>query len=200
MHRDTGPLFGVTAVIRLGVLLPGGSDVITPIGFGAGLDMRVHAARRFGPLRLGGGVHLGHTRFLSRRELDGELDGELQSVIRWASLGHSDFTAGPSLQIVMGPVFAELDAGVGVAVLVLRRPTGVEAGAEEQIDDVSLMIRPQVRVVVPIRQNQGIAIGVAYHKYVSGTQVPTDALDRDSEPTNPFDALVEIGVGYHFMF
>ena len=63
--RTKGPVFSVAAAPRIGVLLAGGAQAIQRVGFGAGLQFRVHALR-LGPLRIGAGVQLGHTRFLER--------------------------------------------------------------------------------------------------------------------------------------
>lgn len=197
--RPKGPVFSVAAAPRLGILLAGGASAIQRVGFGAGLQFRVHAAR-LGPLRIGAGLQLGHTRFLERYTVPTATGG---SARRWAALGHTDFAAGPSFQLVMGPIFAELGAEAGVGISSLVRPLGPTVADEEQYDDTTALIRGGGHIGIPIRNNQSVTIGASIHKYFSRVQVvarPDPAVPDAMPNVNPFDLMLELGVGYHFMF
>lgn len=197
--RTKGPVFSVAAAPRLGVLLAGGAQAIQRVGFGAGFQFRVHALR-LGPLRIGAGVQLGHTRFLERYAVATDGGGTAR---RWAALGHTDFAAGPSFQIVMGPVFAELGVEGGLGISSLVRPFGPTVADEEETNDTTGMIRGGGHLGVPIRDNSSITIGTSVHKYFSRAVVearPVPGEPGASVEVNPFDLMLEITVGYHFMF
>jgi len=199
LYRDRGPVFSVIAAPRLGVLFAGGARVIRPVGFGGGLQFRVHAGR-VGPFRFGGEAHFGHLHFLERRDV---LTPEGSSARRYAALGHTEFALGPSVQIVMGPVFLELGVAAGLGISTLVRPLGPFVTDEEDVTSVSAMLRGGGHLGVPIRNNQGLAIGASIHKYFSRKQVVAqpDPEEPDAPTdTNPFDLALEIIVGYHFMF
>jgi hypothetical protein len=201
--RRSGPIFSVAAAPRLGILLAGGADVIQPVGFGAGFRFRVHGLH-LGPLRFGGGLELGHTRFLERRHVVAVVDGVDQRATRYAALGHSDFSLGPSLQLVLGPVYVQGDFGVGLGISTFSRPLGAFTIDEEHHSDVTAMIRGGGELGIPIRNNQGIAIGSSVQKYFSKLQIvrnPPEDPEIEVEPdTNPFDLFVEVTVAYVFMF
>jgi len=197
--RAKGPVFSVAAAPRIGVLLAGGAQAIQRVGFGAGLQFRVHALR-LGPLRIGAGVQLGHTRFLERYTVAVTDGGTAR---RWAALGHTDFAAGPSFQIVMGPVFAELGVEGGLGISSLVRPLGPTVAEETETNDTTGMIRGGGHLGVPIRNNSSVTIGASVHKYFSRARVVArpDPNDPDAMPdVNPFDLMLELTVGYHFMF
>lgn len=197
--RTKGPVFSVAAAPRIGVLLAGGAQAIQRVGFGAGLQFRVHALR-LGPLRIGAGVQLGHTRFLERYTVSVADGGTAR---RWAALGHTDFAAGPSFQIVMGPLFAELGVEGGLGISSLVRPLGPTVAEEEETNDTTGMIRGGGHIGVPIRNNSSITLGASVHKYFSRARVVArpDPNDPDAMPdVNPFDLMLEFTVGYHFMF
>jgi hypothetical protein len=122
---------------------------------------------------------------------------------RFAALGHSDFALGPSFQLLMGPIFAEIGVAAGLGVSTLVRPLGPFVSDEQDISDTSAMIRAGGHLGVPVRNNSSIIIGAALHKYFSRKQVVArpDPEQPDARPdTNPFDMMVEIIVGYHYMF
>ncbi len=205
LARRHGPVFSVIGAPRLGVLLAGGADVIQPVGFGAGLSFRVHALH-LGPIRLGGAVDLGHTRFLERRTVDGFVDGQAESAERYAALGHTDLGAGPSLQVVLGPIYVEANFTVGAGISTFSRPLGVLTTDEEHHSDVSAMLRAGGLVGIPIRNNQGLTIGTSVQRYFSSYQLigqpvpPEDGLLEQEPDTNPFDLLLDVSLGYLFMF
>ena len=204
IERRRGPIFTLGAQPRLGVLLAGGADVIQPVGFGAGLQFRVHGLH-VGPLRFGGELQLGHTRYLERRTVTSNTTGSPMSATRYAALGHTDFALGPSLQLKLGPVFLEGGFGAGLGISTFVRPRGALQADEEDYTDVTAMIRGGGHLGVPIRNNQGVTIGTAVQKFFSQRQIvadPPDDPEADAgEPdVNPFDLMLEIYVGYFFMF
>lgn len=199
LYKARGPVFTVIAAPRIGVLFAGGAQVIQRVGFGAGLQFRVHAGR-VGPFRFGGEAHFGHLRFLERRTVERPTGGTAR---RYAALGHTEFALGPSVQIVMGPVFAELGVAAGLGINTLVRPLGPFVTDEEDFTNVSAMLRGGGHLGVPIRNNQGIVVGASIQKYFSRKQVvarPDPELPDKPPDTNPFDLALEIIVGYHFMF
>ncbi|MBC8070047.1 MAG: hypothetical protein IAG13_17040 [Deltaproteobacteria bacterium] len=199
ISREQGPVFSVAASPRLGILLGDGRRVIQPTGFGAGLQFRVHALR-LGPLRFGGELQLGHTRYLDDRQVATPTGGEAR---RYAVLGHTDFAIGPSIQIVMGPIFAELGVAGGLGISTFVRPLGPFNLDEQQVDDYTGMIRGGGHIGVPIRNNSSIVFGTAVHKYFSSKQIvarPVPELPDAPPDANPFDLMLEVTVGYHFMF
>ncbi len=203
--RKRGPVFSVVGAPRLGILLAGGAEVMQPLGFGAGFSFRVHGLR-LGPVRLGAGVDLGHTRFIERRQVEGIVDGQTQFATRYAALSHSDFGAGPSIQVVLGPIYLQGDLTVGVGISTFVRPLGVLTNDEEHHSDVSAMIRGGGLFGIPIRNNQGITLGTSVQRYFSTYQIvaqpqPEDPALVPSEPdNNPFDLVLDVSVGYLFMF
>lgn len=201
--KDRGPVFSLAAAPRLGILLAGGADALGQrVGFGAGLHFRVHALH-LGPVRLGGELQLGHTRYLDRRTVFREEDGEMQAVTRYASLSHTDFALGPSIQLAFRPVFFEAGFGAGLGISQMTRPFGPYTVDEEGTTDTTAFIRGGGHVGIPIRNNQSVIIGTAVHKYFSRKQVVADPDPTmpDAEPdTNPFDLMLEVYVGYHMMF
>jgi hypothetical protein len=201
--RRSGPIFTVAAAPRLGILLAGGAQVIQPVGFGAGFRFRVHGLH-LGPLRFGGGVELGHTRFLERRSVSGVVDGTEQTATRYAALGHTDLGLGPSLQLLMGPVYLQGDFGVGLGISTFARPLGVLTIDEQHVSDVTAMIRGGGELGIPIRNNQGLSIGTSVQKYFSKLQIarePSDDPAIEVPPdTNPFDLFIEVSIAYVFMF
>lgn len=176
-----------------------------PVGFGAGLSFRVHGLR-LGPIRLGAGIDLGHTRFIERRQVEGVVDSQAQSATRYAALSHSDFGAGPSIQVVLGPLYIQGDLTVGVGISSFVRPLGVLTTDEEHHSDVSAMIRAGGLIGIPIRNNQGVTLGTSVQRYFSTYQIvaqpqPEDPAIVAAEPdTNPFDLVLDVSLGYLFMF
>ena len=202
LTRRKGPVYGVGAALRLPILIGDGKRVMTPVGFGAGLTFRVHALH-LGPLRLGGMLRLGHSRFLRRSTVLTDDTPGAQEVVRWSSLGHTDFALGPSVQIVLGRIFLEGGAGVGVGISSLIRANGPTVAEEEDVSDVTLMVRGGGQIGVPIRNNQGVTLGVTTQKYVSRKLVvATDDLGiPDIEPNaNPFDLVLDVVLGYQMWF
>ncbi len=202
LTRDKGPVFGVAAAARLGIYVGDGKRVIQPVGFGAGLTFRVHGLH-LGPLRLGGMLSLGHTRFLQRATLLSDTTAQPTEVRRWSALGHTDFALGPSLQLVLGRVLVEGGVGVGPGISTLVRVVGPTAADEEELTHVTVMVRGGGQLAIPVRNNQGVVLGVSVHKYFSGKQVVAD--DDLDDPmavpnANPFDLVLDAIVGYQMWF
>ena len=199
-----GVVWGVAAVPRAAILIGDGRRVIQPAGFGAELQFRAYALN-LGRLRFGGEAHLGHTRVIDRVDLayDAGTGTGTQQVRRYAALGHTDFSLGPSLQVVLGPVILEGGAAVGLGISSLVRPLGPLPTDEEQTTSVSAMIRGGGQLAVPIRRNQGVVVGVSAAKFFSKTQIVAhpDPAEPDAAPdANPFDLVLEIGLGYQMWF
>jgi hypothetical protein len=197
------PVYSLSAAARLGVLAGPGAELIQPVGFGFALQFRFHGLA-IGPTRLGVEAHAGHLRFMERRVvLATDEAGNEQRVRRWAALGHTDFALGPSLQIPVRPLILGLGVGGGLAISHFVRPLGPDVTDEEDTSDVSAMIRAGGQVAVPVRRNQGIALGAAYWQIFSRTQVLADPLEAapDAEPdTSPFDLAVEVYLSYQMWF
>ena len=175
---------------------------MSQVGFGAGLTFRIHALH-LGPVRLGGMLRLGHSRFLRRNTVLTDSTPNAQEVRRWSSLGHTDFALGPSVQIVLGRVFFEGGAGAGLGISSLVRVTGPTAEEEEDVSDVTAMVRGGGQLGIPIRNNQGLTLGVSVQKYFSRKLVvATDDLGLpDIEPNaNPFDLVLDVQLGYQMWF
>lgn len=201
--RTRGAIFGVEAAPRLGILVGDGRRVIQPVGFGAGLTFRVHALH-LGWLRLGGVVSFGHTRFLQSNRVPEDLEappGEGATARRYSALGHTDFSLGPSAQLVLGPVMLEGGVGGGVGISTFVRPR--DGFEEEDFSDVTGLLRGGGHLAIPIRNDQGITIGASVSKFFSGLQVvAADDLDLvDPEPNaNPFDLVTDVYLGYQMWF
>ncbi|MEM6994994.1 MAG: hypothetical protein AAF721_31060 [Myxococcota bacterium] len=202
LTRKKGPIYSVGAAVRLGVLVGDGKRVMQPVGFGAGITFRVHALH-LGPLRLGGMLKLGHTRFLQRATLLSDTSAQPVEVRRFSALGHTDFALGPSLQLVLGRVMIEGGVGPGLGISTLVRSLGPTVSDEEEVTDVTLLVRGGGQLAIPIRNNQGILIGAAVQRYFSRKQVVADA-DLDDPAAlpnaNPFDLVLDTFVGYQMWF
>ncbi len=202
LTRDRGVILGVAAVPRLSLLIGDGKRVIQPVGFGAELQFRAYALH-LAWLRLGGQAHLGHTRVLERVDLVYDDGATTQDVTRYAALGHTDFSLGPSAQAALGPLIIEGGAAVGVGINNLVRPFGPFVIDEEQTTDTTVMLRGGGQLAVPIRRNQGIVLGVHATRFFSRVQVVAqpDPATPDAPPdANPFDLVLEIGLGYQMWF
>ncbi len=202
LTRDRGAVWGIAAVPRVAVLIGDGRRVIQPAGFGAELQFRGYGLN-LGWLRLGGQAHLGHTRVLERITLMHDDGTGAQVVQRYAALGHTDFSLGPSLQAVLGPIILEGGVAAGLGISNLVRPFGPFIIDEEQTTDTTAMLRGGGQLAVPVRRNQGIVLGVHATRFFSRTQVVSvpDPAVPDAEPdANPFDLVLEIGLGYQMWF
>ncbi len=198
------PVWGVAAVPRAAILVGDGRRVIQPAGFGAELQLRAYGLH-LGRLRLGGQAHFGHTRVLERVRLayDDGSGASPSTIRRYAALGHTDVSLGPSAQVLLGPVMLEAGAAVGLGVDNLVRPLGPLPSDEERVSDLVVMLRGGGQLAVPIRRNQGLVVGAHAVKLFSRTQVVAhpDPERPDAPPdANPFDLVLELGLGYAMWF
>jgi len=202
LTRDRGAVWGVAAVPRVAVLVGDGRRVIQPVGFGAEIQFRGYGLH-LGWLRLGGQAHLGHTRVLQQVTVPHDDGSGPRPVQRYAALGHTDFSLGPSLQAVLGPIILEGGVAVGLGISNLVRPFGPFIIDEEQVTDTTAMLRGGGQLAVPIRRNQGIVLGAHATRFFSKVQVVADPdpANPEAEPdANPFDLVLEIGLGYQMWF
>lgn len=201
LTRRKGPVFGVGAAARLGLLIGDGRQVMQPVGFGAGLRLGVHALH-LGPLRLGGTLTLGHTRFLQRNSLILDPDRP-EPVHRYSSVSHTDFALGPSVQLVLGRVMLVAGIAPGLSISALVRPASFSELEDEGVSDVALMLRGDAGLAVPLRHNRGLVFGVAVQKHFSDTLVVARKdLDLPMAAPNakPFDLVLDVNVGYQLWF
>ena len=96
-----------------------------------------------------------------------------------------------------------ITAAVGLGISNLVRPLGALPSDEEQLIDVTAMLRGGGQLAVPIRNNQGVVLGVHAAKFFSRKQVvahPDPAVPDAPPDANPFDLVLEIGLGYQMWF
>ena len=188
----------------MGILLSSGAAFVQPpLGFGFGFDLRYHFVR-LGPMRFGIEFQAGHTRFPSRARLVGvdPGSGQATSTQRWTILAHTDLTLGPALQIPAGPVFLQVGAGGGLAVSSFRRPIGVDPRTDQQVVGYEPTVRADAAIAIPIVRNQGILLGVNFHKIWSNQRIISD-LDApaDTQPDSPvFDRQLDIHLACQVWF
>jgi hypothetical protein len=205
LTRDPGrPVYSFAAVGRVPILVGGGTGVIQPVGFGAGLQFRYHGLR-VGRVRLGAEIVGGHVRILEKVQVTYFTDdGTQRSVTRTSALDHTSFALGPSMQVVLGPVILEIGGGIGVGVNNLVRPVGPFAQDVQQVNDVTAVARVDGHLGIPIRKNQGLIIGANFERFFSGTRVVQDLSmldDPDAEPgVAPFDRVISPYFGYQMWF
>lgn len=205
-------VWSVAVQSRLGILI-GAGDVLfdrrPPLGFGFGLQLKYHALRA-GPLRFGFEFQGGHTRFPQRGRYDVPLDptgptdpstGEpvQRQVVRVSTLSHTDLTIGPSLQLVTRVLLIDIGAGGGLMVSNLRRMRSADPYDDLQSVGYDPMIRAGASLGVPIRNNQGLAVGADFQKVFSRTRVAVDP-DAADPPVVVFDMLLNITLAYTAWF
>lgn len=205
LEKDTAErVFTAAAQVRMGVVIGAGDVVVQPpLGFGFGLKLAYYPVRA-GPMRFGFGFHGGHDRFMSRRVIVSASDGGMDKVstARWSVLTHTDLALGLGFQIPAGPLIFELGGGGGLGISSYRRAVDTDV----LNDDVTVAYSPQVRADVsmgiPIRNNQGIALGVDMQKYFSDKKVVTvpDA-PRGAPPDSVvFDMILNVTLAYQMWF
>ncbi len=197
-------IWSVAANARMGILLSSGAAFVQPpLGFGFGLDLRYHALP-LGPMRFGFEFQAGHTRFPSRASFTGvdPSSGQVGTVTRWAILAHTDLTFGPSFQIPAGPVFIQVGGGGGLAVSQFRRPTGPDPRTDQQVVGYEPTLRADASIAIPIVRNQGLSLGVNYHKIWSNQRVVSDLqAPADATPDSAvFDMHLDIHLAYQVWF
>lgn len=203
------PVFGVAALARLGVLAGNGGVVIQPpLGFGFALDIRYHALP-IANARLGLQFTAGHDRFQDRRTFtftDG--NGKTQELRRFTTLSHTDITLGPSLQIPLRVLFLEMGVSGGLAVSLFRQPRSIDPKDDLEVVGYEPMLRGDIALAIPIRQNQGIRLGVDVVKiwsprknWIVGDPQAAIETDTNTEPdTAIFDLYLDVLLAYQAWF
>lgn len=190
------PVYSVTAAARFGTLLSSGADLVQPFGYGFAAALRIH----FLPVaksRFGAEIHAGHTRFPKRVVFD-DVDGD--KVARKALLTDTDFSAGPSLEIPIGPVFVGLGGSAGVALSSLYRPLSIDGIEEELVSATNFMLRGGLNLGVPLLNHHGLNLGAAVHHVFSSREVAIDPTNADSDTIRPFGTWLEVSLGYQIWF
>jgi hypothetical protein len=190
------PVYSVTAEGRFGTLFSSGADLVQPFGYGFAAALRLH----FLPVlksRFGAEIHAGHTRFPKKVVFD---DGDGDKIARKGMLTDTDFSAGPSLEIPIGPLFVGIGGSAGVALSSLYRPLSIDAVEDELISTTSFMLRGGLSVGVPILNHHGLNIGAAVHHVFSRREVALDPSDPESPTTRPFGTWLNVSLGYQIWF
>jgi hypothetical protein len=190
------PVYSVTAAARFGTLFSSGAELVQPFGYGFAAALRLH----FLPVlksRFGVEIHAGHTRFPNRVIFD-DVDGD--KVVRKGLLTDTDFSAGPSLEIPLGPVFVGLGGSGGVALSSLFRPLTIDGFGDELVSTTNFMLRGGLNLGVPLLNHHGLNIGAAVHHVFSPREVKIDPTNAESETVRPFGTWLEVSLGYQIWF
>ena len=207
LHKDLGErVFTVAASARMGILIGSGDVVIQPpLGFGFGLKLAYYPVQ-LGPMRFGFAFHGGHSRYMRARFFPGLGGGQAGAdaplTRRWSVLSHTDLALGPHFQLPAGPLLLEFGVGGGLGVSSWRRAVDAEPGHDESTVAYNGLLRADFTLGVPIRNNQGIALGVDLQKYFSQTRVVTDlAAPAGAKPDSViFDLTLAVTLAYQMWF
>jgi hypothetical protein len=199
------PVYSVAASGRFGTLLGGGADVVQPFGYGFAMQLRLHVLR-VGKSRFGAELHAGHTRFQQRRDFETVEGGA--TVTRITLLTDTDFSAGPSFQVPLGPLFLQLGGSAGVALSTLFRPRSADGGDDQRVSTTNFMLRGGLSVGVPLLNRHGLTFGAGVHHIFSPYEVTVDPNatvdpdnpDPDVPMTRPFGTWLEVLLGYQIWF
>ncbi len=195
--------YSVAAAARFGVLLGGGSEFVQPYGFGFAAQLHFHLLKLgTAPARFGFAFHGGHTRFLERNAFVQADPAEGQELTRTTVLSHTDFSLGPSFQIIAGPLVVLVSGGPGLGVNQLVRPLSANPAMDQEATSADFMLRGGGGLGIPIKNDHGIVIGAAVQKFFSGARRAPDPLAENGEETQTvvFDLLLETYVGYQAWF
>lgn len=192
------PVYSVAAAGRFATSLIGGRDVIQPYGFGVAAQLRIHFLRVV-KSRFGVEIYAGYTRFPQRVDYPA-VEGVSAEITRLNLLAHTDVSAGPSLQIPIGPVFLQFGASAGVAFSTLTRTQSVEAIDDEIVVSTDPLIRGGLSLGVPVYSRHGLTLGAAVQHIFSRDEVAIDLANPDSEKAQPFATWLEINLGYQMWF
>lgn len=205
LQKDLGErVFTAAAAVRMGILIGSGDVVIQPpLGYGFGLKLAYYPLR-LGPMRFGFAFHGGHTRYMGRRDFPIMTDtgGPAPVVRRWSVLSHTDIALGPHFQVPAGPLLIEFGAGGGLGVSSYRRVVDAEPGHDDSTVAYNGLVRADATLGVPIRNNQGLAVGVDLQKYFSSTRVVTtpDAPMGAPPDSVVFDLTLAVTIAYQMWF
>ena len=198
-------VFAVAASVRMGILIGSGDVVIQPpLGYGFGLKLAYYALR-LGPMRFGFAFHGGHTRYMGARlvPVPGSGGETMAPVVRrWSVLSHTDLTLGPHIQVPAGPLLLEFGVGGGLGVSSYRRVVDAEPAHDDSTVAYNGMLRTDLTVGIPIRNNQGLAVGADLQKYFSQTRVATDPAAPMGAPPESvvFDLTLAVTLAYQMWF
>ena len=205
LQKDLGErVFTVAASARMGILIGSGDVVIQPpLGYGFGLKLAYYPLR-LGPMRFGFAFHGGHTRYMGRRDVTVTNDpgGPAPVVRRWNVLAHTDVAVGPHFQVPAGPLLIEFGAGGGLGVSSYTRIVDAEPGHDENTVAYNGLVRADATLGIPIRNNQGVAVGVDLQKYFSSTRVVTvpEAPMGTPPASVVFDLTLAVTLAYQMWF
>jgi hypothetical protein len=191
------PVYSIAASGRFGSLLAGGAEVVQLFGYGFAAQLRIHFVGVV-KSRFGVEVHAGHTRFSERNDYDGIVEGS--KIKRTTLLTDTDFSAGPSMQIPLGPLFLQFGGSAGVALSTLYRPISAEASEDETVSTSNFMLRGGASLGVPVLNRHGITIGAGVHHIFSPREVVIDPQAAEPVTTRPFGTWLEILLGYQIWF
>lgn len=192
------PIYSIAAAGRFAYSLIGGRDVIQPFGFGVAAQLRIHFLRVL-KSRFGVEIYAGYTRFPERVSYPA-VEGVSAEITRLNLLAHTDVSAGPSMQIPIGPVFVQFGASAGVAFSTLTRTQSVEAVDDELVVSTDALIRGGLSLGVPIYSRHGLTVGAAVQHVFSRDDVAVDLADPEGPTTQPFGTWLEINLGYQMWF
>jgi hypothetical protein len=192
------PIYNVAAAARFATSLIGGREVIQPFGFGVGAQLQIHFLRVL-KSRFGVEIYAGYTRFPERVDYPA-VEGVSAEITRLNLLAHTDVSAGPSMQIPIGPVFLQFGASAGVAFSTLGRTQSVEAIDDELVVSTDALIRGGLSLGVPIYSRHGLTLGAAVQHVFSRDEVAVDLADPDGPKAQPFGTWLEIHLGYQMWF
>jgi hypothetical protein len=190
------PIYSIAAAARFAYSLPG-RDVLQPFGFGFAAQLRIHFARVV-KSRFGVEVYAGYTRFPRRVEY-AEVEGS-RPLTRLDLLGHTDVSAGPSMQIPLGPVFLQFGASAGVAFSTLTRTYSAEAVGDELRTSTDALLRGGASLGVPVLNRHGLSFGAGVQHVFSRERVVIDLQDPDGPTARPFGTWIEAYAAYQIWF
>lgn len=206
LDRDTGEMVvTAAAAVRMGIVAGAGDVVVQPpLGFGFGFKLAIYPVRA-GPMRFGFTFNGGHDRFMSRRVIVSQSmtdPGTTVMTPRWSVLTHTDLALGLGFQIPAGPLIFELGGGGGLGVSSYRRAVSVDTQGDDVTVAYSPLLRADVSVGIPIRRNQGLAIGLDMQKYFSDKRVVTipDAPQGAPPDSVVFDLIFNVTLAYQMWF
>jgi len=192
------PVYTVAAAGRFATSLLGARDVVQPFGFGVGAQLRIHFLRLF-KARVGVEVYAGFTQFTERVDYLA-VEGSAATITRRNRLGHTDVSAGPSMQIPIGPLFLQFGGSAGVGFSTLARTRSIDAIDDEIVASADFLLRGGASVGIPILNRHGLTIGAGVQHIFSREEVVEDPERLDSPLVQPFGTLLEINLGYQMWF
>jgi len=192
------PVYGIAAAGRFATSLIGGREIIQPFGFGVAAQLKIHFLRVV-KSRFGVEIFAGYTRFPERVSYPA-VEGVGAEITRLNLLAHTDVSAGPSMQIPIGPVFLQFGASAGVAFSTLNRTQSAEAVDDELVISTDPLIRGGLSLEVPIYARHGLTLGGAVQHVFSRDEVAVNLADPEGPKAQPFATWLEINLGYQMWF